>query len=102
MSSWNMPDRSSSVGFGFLPVFQDSGDRAIRAGAERKCPGPGAVQPLGAVSLLQNENADAGAESLLWMGAGAQNELDQGSGVVTDCSGLALYPLVGPVAIPPV
>jgi hypothetical protein len=61
-----------------LPVLQDGGHGAVGAGTERQRSRAGGVQPLGAVALLQTEDADAGAESLLRMRAGAQDELDQG------------------------
>src|SRR5690242_5115428 len=89
-------------GLSLLPVLKDGGDRAVGAGAEHERPGAGGVQPLGAVSLLQAEDADAGTESLLGMRPRAQNDLHQGGRVVADRGGLALDPLMRPVAVTPV
>ena len=50
----------------------------------------------------QAEDADAGAEALLGMRPRAQDDVDQGGGVVADRGGLAADPLMRPVAIAPV
>ena len=102
MFSWN---RLGWSGLGWLPVLsvlQDRRDRAVGAGAQRQRPCTGAIQPLGAVALRQPEDADAGAEPLLGMRARAQDDLDQRRGVVADRGGLALDPLMRPVAVAPV
>src|SRR4051812_47277160 len=76
-----------------LSILQDRRHRAVGAGTERQGPGARAVQPLGAVSLAEPENADAGPEPLLGMRARAQDDLEQRGSIVADDGGLAQDPL---------
>src|SRR3954447_10638031 len=85
-----------------LSILQDRRHRAVGAGAKRQGPGARAVQPLGAVSLAEPEDADAGPEPLLGMRARAQDHLEQRGCIVADGGGLAQDPLVCPIAVAPV
>ena len=86
----------------FLPVLQDRRDRTVGTGAKCQRLGTGGLQPFGAVTLAQAEDADAGAEPLFGMRARPQHDLHQGCGVTADRGGFALDPLVRPVAVAPV
>src|SRR4051812_4327456 len=64
-----------------LSILQDRRHRAVGAGAKRQGSGARAVQPLGAVSLAEPKDADAGPEPLLGMRARAQDHLEQRGGI---------------------
>ncbi len=66
----------------FLSILQDRRDRTVRAGAERQRPRAGRIHPLGVVARHQPQDADARAEPLLGVRAGAQDDLNQRRGVV--------------------
>src|SRR3954451_18323537 len=85
-----------------LSILQDRRHRGVGAGAERQGPGARAIQPLGAVSLAEPQNANAGPDPLLGMRARPQDHLDQRGRIVADGGGLTQDPLVGPIAVAPV
>src|SRR5271165_5094254 len=64
--------RIAGSGLVLLSILQDCRDRAVGAGAQRQRLRAGGIHPLGAVSLAEPENADAGTEPLLRMRPRAQ------------------------------
>jgi hypothetical protein len=95
-------DQSFGSHLAFLLVLQDHRDRAVGTRAEGQRPGAGGVQPFDAVAFAQAGDADAGAEPLFGVRPRTQHDLDQRRGIVADGGGLALDPLMRPVAIAPV
>jgi hypothetical protein len=62
-------------------VLQDRVDRAVGARTDLERPAAGSFEPLAAIDLGEPQDADAGAEALLGVGALSQDDLDQRRGV---------------------
>src|ERR1700756_231383 len=82
-------------------VLQDRVDRAIGARTDLERTTAGGFEPLAAISFGEPQDADAGAEALLGVGALPQDDLDEGRGVAPDLTGLPLHPLRCPGGIAP-
>jgi hypothetical protein len=61
----------------------------------------GRLDALGTIALDQAQDSDAGAKALLGMRPRAQDNVNQHSGIPTDCLGFVSDAFVGPVAIAP-
>src|SRR5207344_2105669 len=82
-------------------VLQDRGDRAVGAGADAEAAQAGSLEADASVALVQPQDAERGAEALLWVRLGAQDRLDQLGGGGTDRGRLAGDPLRRPFGIAP-
>src|SRR6266851_6890157 len=80
-------------------VLKDGVDRAVRSGADLEAAAARRLEPLDTVLAGQPQDAETGAEALLGMRPAAQDDLDQGGGIVADGGGLALDTLVGPAGV---
>jgi len=84
-------------GFGFEEgaietVFEDRSDRTDRARLDHGAARAGSLQPRLAVGLLQPEDAQAGAEALLGMGAIGHHRLQERLGRRPDATGRGHHP----------
>ena len=69
-------------------VLQDRVDRAIGARPDLERAAASGFEPFAAIALGEPQDADAGAEALLGMGALPQDDLDERRGVAADLTGL--------------
>jgi hypothetical protein len=81
--------------------LQDRVDRGVGARADLERALAGGLEPFGRMGAGQPQDAEAGAEALLGMGALAQDRGDQRLGAGADRRGLAPDLLRGPVGVAP-
>src|SRR4051794_31134182 len=88
---------------GAIKVFaQDRDDRAVGARADVDPALAGGLDAFSAIAAHKAEDAETGAEALLGVRFGLQDQLHQPSGCWADLSGLASQPARRPVSIAPV
>lgn len=82
-------------------ILQNRRHRAVGARAEAQRPRAGGIEAFGIVLPGKPKDTDAGAEALFGMRARAQDQIDQGGGIIADRRGFALDAFMGPIAVAP-
>src|SRR5260370_40978810 len=80
-------------------VLKDGVDRAVRSGADLEAAAARRLEPLDTVLAGPPQDAEAGAEDLLGVRAGAEDGLGPGGGIVADGRGPARATLAGAAGV---
>src|SRR3984893_1942859 len=100
--SYRRPVRGRCRPLAIEVVLEDRVARAVGARPDLESTGASGFETLAATGLDEPQDADAGAEALLWVRALPQDGLDQRRGVAPNLAGLPPQSLRRPVSIAPV